>query len=793
MYSPANTQSQSQLNSRTPQSQSLRVSTQSTLFKFAPTTPKERIFLPELGLVDRVHSVSVERGNPESDDSDSDVDQPLLPPSKRQRITPSTSNILIDESRATLLQPCRKAGSTYGDSEELWSHARARRHGEPDRDRKKKIWYCFYNKKDCPRNYSTTNFENIRSHLMKRHGWRQTTGTLPRIIAKATLSQMSRTVADIDKSRLNRRLIDLITSSNIPFRIAENDKLHALLDEVLPGASELLIKSHSTVAKHIQKEHDFYQQQLKDLLLTSRSLVHFTCDAWTANYGSHELLSITARFVASDGKLSKALLALHHLPSGHAGAQCAPLFFETVVKYGIEQKVGYITSDNATCNDTMMSHLATLFSERLSIDWDPIQHRTRCFGHQINLASQALMSASSKDAVTAVLAQSQDPSEAISILSQDTGLADHEAVDYLRQFFEWIMKSARRRREFKAAAGVSAVLNNTTRWNSWLFMIKRGLQSRSAIRAVQHAHEHMEQTILQRRHWQFLEELVEFMEPLQEVTKLCEGDNATLDQVLISMDFLRKHYEKYATQHASSNPVLAAGIRTSRFALDKWQAINSYTPAYAAALLLHPTYREAYINTQWPLSWRTPAIAAVRALWNEKYKNKIKAIQAVSLSKEEEPNKLAKWQASLRHISSVHIAEEFVHFTKSLPVLIDDAIKWWLEPTQQLNYPNLAQMAIDVLSINPMSAESERVFSGCRRTLSWDRARLSATNLGYVECLKNWQRNLCFEKVDLPIDEGEEDEKEEQESQEGQGDTFEGQGPSDDDDEVGIGIIPLDN
>ena len=66
------------------------------------------------------------------------------------------------------------------------------------------------------------------------------------------------------------------------------------------------------------------------------------------------------------------------------------------------------------------------------------------------------------------------------------------------------------------------------------------------------------------------------------------------------MDFLRKHYENYATQHASSNPVLANAIQTSRFALDKWQAINNYTPTYAAALLLYPSYREAYINKQWP-------------------------------------------------------------------------------------------------------------------------------------------------------------------------------------------------
>jgi hypothetical protein len=49
------------------------------------------------------------------------------------------------------------------------------------------------------------------------------------------------------------------------------------------------------------------------------------------------------------------------------------------------------------------------------------------------------------------------------MLSQDTSLANHKAIDYLRQFFKWIMKLARRRRKFKAAASVSAMLNNTIR------------------------------------------------------------------------------------------------------------------------------------------------------------------------------------------------------------------------------------------------------------------------------------------------------------------------------------------
>jgi hypothetical protein len=79
------------------------------------------------------------------------------------------------------------------------------------------------------------------------------------MLATATAPlETSYTVANIDKARLNKRLIDYITLSNIPFRTATNKKFRALINEVLPSASSLLIKSYSTVAKHVKKEHDFY-------------------------------------------------------------------------------------------------------------------------------------------------------------------------------------------------------------------------------------------------------------------------------------------------------------------------------------------------------------------------------------------------------------------------------------------------------------------------------------------------------------------------------------------------------
>ena len=37
-----------------------------------------------------------------------------------------------------------------------------------------------------------------------------------------------------------------------------------------------------------------------------------------------------------------------------------------------------------------------------------------------------------------------------------------------------------------------------------------------------------------------------------------------------------------------------------------------------------------------------------------------------------------------------------------------------------------------------MSAEAERIFSGARRTISWDRISLESTNVERTEYLKSW-------------------------------------------------------
>jgi hypothetical protein len=61
-------------------------------------------------------------------------------------------------------------------------------------------------------------------------------------------------------------------------------------------------------------------------------------------------------------------------------------------------------------------------------------------------------------------------------------------------------------------------------------------------------------------------------------------------------------------------------------------------------------------------------------------------------------------------------------------------------------------MAIDILSIPSMSDKPERVFSGARRTVNWDRGQIKPEIIEMRECLKHCKRNgildIFFEKTD---------------------------------------------
>ncbi|SRR6266516_2944316 len=184
-------------------------------------------------------------------------------------------------------------------------------------------------------------------------------------------------------------------------------------------------------------------------------------------------------------------------------------------------------------------------------------------------------------------------------------------------------------------------------------------------------------------------------------------------------------------------------IEMGWFVLSKYYGLSDATPVYAAAILLHPQKRACYIEKRWDKDWRQPAIDAVRSLWQSNYE---------SLSTEPPPAETHQ-KGSVREPTILELLEQemdvvdragedrddFDSFITAKPIRIAcKPLDWWCHPDQRRRFPRLSRMAIDILSIPPMSDEAERVFSGARRTISWERARLSAEMVEITECMAHW-------------------------------------------------------
>ena len=235
--------------------------------------------------------------------------------------------------------------------------------------------------------------------------------------------------------------------------------------------------------------------------------------------------------------------------------------------------------------------------------------------------------------------------------------------------------------------------------------------------------------------WAILRETYTFLQPFFIATKKTEGDRATLDRVQITMDYLIDHLKQAKIRYAT-NPQMNSSVLTAWFTFDKYYSMADDTPAYAAAMILHPSYKIQYIQNNWEPAWVTRAITSVRKLWKDEYQRPI-SVANEAVPKDSYDAFLRKAQAS-----STASTDELERYLASGPTqLTGNPLQWWLEVTQRQTFPNLSRMAIDLLSIPAMAAEPERVFSGARRTISWERARLGPERVEHGECLKSWIRS----------------------------------------------------
>lgn len=174
-----------------------------------------------------------------------------------------------------------------------------------------------------------------------------------------------------------------------------------------------------------------------------------------------------------------------------------------------------------------------------------------------------------------------------------------------------------------------------------------------------------------------------------------------------------------------------------------------------AAVVLDPTQKWEYFIDQWANrpDWLTTWKEKIEAFWEQDYK----VDESESFNSSTPSDELSQ-NSYVAHLQSKQAGrgpkDEYRRYI-STPVVdnIHDPRAWWLESTQQRQFPTLSRMALDLLTIPAMSADAERLFSSSKLQSIDSRNRLSLEVLEQLECLKSWMNLANWYEDEVPEEE----------------------------------------
>jgi hypothetical protein len=149
------------------------------------------------------------------------------------------------------------------------------------------------------------------------------------------------------------------------------------------------------------------------------------------------------------------------------------------------------------------------------------------------------------------------------------------------------------------------------------------------------------------------------------------------------MDVLHRHYQQAFDKYNAHQQLLGA-VLTSWHVFDKYYQLSDESPAYGAALILHPSRRKSYIQKNSPKGWHKKIFNEVKKLWDDEYK-KLPTINTTPfLVSTREPDEWDLLAQELNVIGLLADVDEYETYTSESPILIDcSPLSWWLRDSNK--------------------------------------------------------------------------------------------------------------
>jgi hypothetical protein len=347
----------------------------------------------------------------------------------------------------------------------------------------------------------------------------------------------------INQDALNEALVTLIVVHNLSFCMVEWAAFHTFCQVLNEACEGKITTSHSVVRTRVGESFQKHKDTIRKALQAALSHIHISLDIWTSP-NRWLILAICAHFTSYDQKKEKALLALKKVP-GHSGDDQFSILLPVLQDYGIELKLGAIIADNAPPNNVLCRTIEKHMWDTHKKEWLANDWRIRCIGHIINLVVQAFLFT---DLVNMDELESYDEAEVDGeLIDEEVKKAKFRLLGPLgkaHNIVVYIRSSGGRADYFRKLAGRMIPMDNRTRWNSWHNMLQVLLEQKAHIDKYCEDFEcELQKDLLDFADWKKLRTINDFLQPFSRATLFTEGDEASIDRTLFTMDILIKHLQ----------------------------------------------------------------------------------------------------------------------------------------------------------------------------------------------------------------------------------------------------------
>ncbi|XP_042433857.1 zinc finger BED domain-containing protein RICESLEEPER 2-like [Zingiber officinale] len=572
---------------------------------------------------------------------------------------------------------------------------------------------------------------NLRRHILNQCLKQKTSD-----IAQALLEQGDKSLAirsqRFNQERFRELLILAIVKHDLPFQFVEYEAIRSIFTYLEPQVNYF---TRNTARTDILKMHKNECNRIAQEMHSCPGKICFTSDLWTS-IATDGYICLTAHFIDSNWVLQKRIINFSYMPPPHSGIALCDKINSLFNVWGIQRKVFTITLDNAAANDVFVGLLRDQLGLNCSLVSGGEFLHVRCCAHILNLIVQ----------------------EGLKRIDS--------SVDKIREYVKYVKGSQVRKQKYIESVTQTSLDSKKslrqdvpTRWNSTYLMLSSAMYYRRAFNHLRLANTNFTHCPSVDE-WGQVEKIFKFLEVFYETTTLFSGVKYPTANLYFPRIFTVQLTISQALQ--SSDDFMRSMANRMFHKFDKYW--KDYNILFAIAVIVDPRFKMQFVEFCYNKLYghgsnelslvRSKLVSLFEEYMHMGIASKVSTSSASSSSHSaiDDNASLALNLGSgcmdvLKEFDTFQSLEFIGRAQKSQLELyleeptIDritklDILGFW--KAHQFRYPDLAQMARDILSVPISTVASESAFSTGGRILDQYRSAMKPDVVEALVCCRDW-------------------------------------------------------